>query len=149
MGSLQESTPLKPFDYAFRPKALEDFPLYFFLAGCATARSLSSDSMEWVPLERKGSAEICHHRSFIREPICSKMFPHRPLVDAENKPIHRYGFYVRLRTMEAWRVPILYGKQPSPVDATAPASEKANYAMYLMMLFRPHRLMNVFSSLCV
>ena len=44
-----QSTPfLKCSDYPFRPRALEDFPLYFFISGCCLCKHLGEHSMDWV-----------------------------------------------------------------------------------------------------
>ena len=69
----------------------------------------------------------------------SKIVPHRCLLDADDTPLHRYDYYVRLRTHSAWRIPLLHGRCPPVPDETATPKEKGVYALFLMLLFRPHR----------
>ena len=126
-------------DYSFRPSALENFPLYFFLAGCEATRTLSSGSMTWVSLPIDGGAGVLYHHSRHSEPVFSKAFPNRCFVDDVNTPIYRYAYYVRLRTDKSWKVPVLYGRHLAVPDDAAPAAEKASYALFLMVLFRPRR----------
>ena len=76
----------------------------------------------------------------------SKQCPNKALVDAENKPLHKYDFYCRLKTTEAWKVPIIYGFLPRAVDASSTPKEKADYAFAEMLLFRPHRSLDDFVS---
>ena len=78
-------------------------------------------------------------RSFNFEPVKSKQCPHRCLVDKDGQPIHEYGYYVRLRTDTAWKVPVLHGKCPTVPDASSSAREEGMYGVFLMLLFRPHR----------
>ena len=56
----------------------------------------------------------------------SKHVPQLKLLDEQKRPIHRYGFYVRLRDDSPWRVPILYGSRPKLPDETATDKEKGS-----------------------
>eukprot|EP00973_Karenia_brevis_P084673 11749649-Karenia_brevis.AAC.1 len=42
---------IKVKDYAFRPHALENFPLYFFTAACSAKKQLGADSLDWTVLQ--------------------------------------------------------------------------------------------------
>jgi hypothetical protein len=55
------------------------------------------------------------------------------------QPIYAYAYYVRLLTVDAWRVPVICGKLPRVPDAAATASEKGVYALFLFLLFKPYR----------
>eukprot|EP00973_Karenia_brevis_P024985 3442978-Karenia_brevis.AAC.1 len=59
---LSEQARLATADYPFRPVVLAKFPMYFFLAGCEATRTLSSDSMDWVPLLSNGEEDVLHQR---------------------------------------------------------------------------------------
>ena len=52
-------------------------------------------------------SEDNRQRSFETTPEKSRLVPELCLVDRENKPIHRYGFYVGLRTSTAWQVLVI------------------------------------------
>ena len=127
--SVEEKVMLSVADYPFRPLPLENFPLYFFMAGCEATRSLSSDSMEWLFLACDGGASVLRQRSYVPDPVCSKIVPRRYLVDDENRSIHRYAFYVRLRTHTPWKVPALYGSHPATPDEATSVFEKGAYAL--------------------
>ena len=137
---LSQTVRIRIEDYPFRPHALKDFPLYFFMAGCEATHRLNSDSMMWMSLPREdGQGAALRQASYRQDPIMSKTFPHRPLIDSAGEPLHKYGYYVRLKTHGSWKVPVLYGRSPAVPDDNASAAEKANYAFYLMLLFRPYR----------
>ena len=143
-------TELKQDDYPYRPNALDRFPLYFFLAGCNSSRTLGTDSLDWISLPYGGVAGADRQCSYHVEPMKSKEFPHRCLLDVDDKPLHKYEYYVHLRTHTAWRVPVLHGRCPSVPDDAASAKEKGVYSLFLMLLFRPHRRIEdlVSSLLC-
>ena len=65
--------------------------------------------------------------------------PELPLLDASGNTLHKYGYYVRLETVQAWRVPILHGKLPGVPDSTSKPCEKGQYGLCMMCLFRPYR----------
>ena len=69
----------------------------------------------------------------------SKDFLDQPLRDSDNQPLHRYAYYLRLRTDKPWRVPVLFARLPRLPDDSSSAREKGEYALFMMMLFRPHR----------
>ena len=86
-----------------------------------------------------GTLTVSRQRSFVPEPVKSKQCPHRSLVDDAGNALHRYGYYVRLRTDNAWKVPLVQGKRPPVPDESSSIKEKGMYALFLMLLFRPHR----------
>ena len=51
---------------------------------------------------------------------------------------------MRLRTDKPWKVPLLFGRLPGVPDVKAPTQKKGHYALFMMMMFRPFRLMDVF-----
>ena len=73
---------------------------------------------------------VSHRRSYNPELVRSKAFPHRNLVDGSGNLIHKYGYYMRLRTNVAWKVSVIYGRHPVVPDESAPASEKGAYALF-------------------
>lgn len=117
----------------FRPRALEDFPLYFFFSSCQLVKGLGIHSLDWVSLgeRRQGSFET--------EPFRSRAFPELPLLNSSHRPIFKYAYHVQLRTEKNWREPILHAKLPRLPDLHATPEEKGTYALFLMLLFRPHR----------
>ena len=126
-------------DYPFRPKALEMFPLYFFIAGCTTSRSLNKPSMDWEPLEEDGVR--LHQRSYSSDPIKSRKYPDENLVDPDDvtSTLHRYSFYVTLRMDSSWRAPIVWGITPRAPGDGASAVQEGKYGLFMMLLFRPFR----------
>ena len=94
--------------------------------------------MDWET--RRGlENEVWRQRSYQQEPMRHSVVRELPLLDSARQPIHRYDYYVRLLDDSAWRVPVLYGKLPRLPDDTATDAEKGYYALFLMVLFRPHR----------
>ena len=73
---------LLPADYQFRPKSLEQFPLYFFMAGCEAVKTLTLHSMDWESIPCSGGEHVMRQRSFDPAPLRSKQFPNKGLVDA-------------------------------------------------------------------
>ena len=71
--------------------------------------------------------------------VMSKDLPTRFLIDETGEAIYKYAYYVRLKTDVSRKVPVPWGRQPPVPDDNAPAGEKADYALYLMILFRAHR----------
>ena len=88
-------------------------PLYFFLSSCEACEKLDSRSLDWEVLTRDGVTQ--RQRSFDNEPLRSADVPQFCLLHAPGQPIHKYGFYHRLRTQKAWRVPVFYSAQYLPV----------------------------------
>ena len=138
---LYASPNLRTTDYPFRPKQLEAFPLYFFISACEARTKLDSNSMEWEAILNKSSTSTdpvwVRHSS--HECLMSKEFRDQPLLDAENQPLHRYAYYIKLKTNSPWKVPVLFGRSPRAPDDSSPPKEKGMYALFMMMLFRPHR----------
>lgn len=139
--ALREQAELRAADYAFRPAALHNFPLYFFMAGCVAHSHLNSESMRWQEIcsrsrDAKSEAIWPRQRSYHTEPLESKIFPGETLVDKDGKPLHKYGYYVRLLTHTAWRVPLLFGRLPTAPAPDAPAYERGIFGLCLMVLFR-------------
>ena len=113
--------------------------IQFFLASCEVCESLGSCSLDWEELTSDGGVQ--RQRSYEHQPLRSVHIHDLPLLNAMGQPIHIYGFYHRLRTHEAWRVPVFYGKLPRVPHGDAPAAERGFYATFLMLLFRPHRVL--------
>ena len=124
-------------DYPFRPAKLAKFPLYFFIAGCVPVLHLDHRSMDWEVLRVSG-VEI-RQRSYEATPVMSKAIPELHLLTPAGEAIHKYGFYVRLEVDVAWSVPVIHGKMPKVPGDNATPYEKGIFALFLMMLFRPHR----------
>ena len=99
--------------------------------------------MEWITL-KTSTGEVRRQRSYCPEPMRHSVVRELPLLDASRQPIHRYKFYLRLIGDKAWRVPVLYGKLPRLPDDSATAAEKGYYALFMMLLFRPHRSVSDF-----
>ena len=124
---------LSHIDYCFRPAPLEEFPLYFFFAACKASEARGQSTMEWVEL---GTSR---QRSYMSEAVSSKSFPGLCLMDPEKKPLHRYAYYVHLRTNEAWYVPVFYGKLPRVATNASTMEERKAYALTMMSIFCPYR----------
>jgi hypothetical protein len=124
-------------DYPYRNKRLDLMPLYFFFSSCEVSHKLGARSLHWEEL-RKGD-NVLRQRSYKQQPLCSAYIPDLPLLHSPGHPIHEYEFYHRLRTHEAWCVPVFFGKLPRAPHADAPISERGFYATFLMLLFRQHR----------
>ena len=70
----------------------------------------------------------------------SKQYPGLPLRDPDTgEGIPAYAYYVRLRTYESWRVPVLYGRFPKSVANADNDSERGIFALFVLILFRPYR----------
>ena len=59
-----------------------------------------------------------------------------------------YAYYAQLRTHAAWRVPLLQGRCPKIPDESATAAERGMYGLFIMLLFRPFRLVEDLVSSC-
>ena len=138
---------LRVLDYVFRPRQLEEFLLYFFMAGCAAAQGPGGRCMDWVEFARPSGA--LRQGSFRAKPKGSSSAPGLCLLDSARMPIHEYGYYVRLRTDSPWEVPLLHARFPRvPGDDSTPA-DRGFYALFLMLLFRPHRNLGDFLSAAI
>ena len=124
-------------DYEFRNKRLELMPMYFFLSACEACEKLDARSLDWETLTRDGITR--RQRSFENQPVRSVNVPEFCLLHGPGQPIYKYGFYHRLRTHVAWRVPVFWGKLPRAPHADAPAAERGFFAAFMMALFRPYR----------
>ena len=89
--------------------------------------------MDWAILGHRRQG------SFASEPLRSKVFPELPLLNASHQPVFRYGYYVQFRTEKTWKVPMLHARMPRVPDSQSTAAEKGDYALFLIILFRPHR----------
>ena len=122
---------LTVYDYEHRPVSLERFPLYFFFASCEPSLTADSESLPWATSD-------VHCKP---TPVKSRRTPEWPLRDpSTGECIYDHDYYVRLRTLSAWRVPILYGRLPKGLSSADTAEERGVFAMFLMVLFRPHRV---------
>ena len=126
-------------DNQCRPRTVDRFPLYFFMAGCEACGHLETHSMDWVTHPCTQSSGVQRQRSCDPNPVQSEICPHRCLIDKHGQPLHRYGFYVTLRTTSAWRVPIIGGVSPPVPEEKSTAKAKGTCALYMMLLFRAHR----------
>eukprot|EP00973_Karenia_brevis_P037084 5112680-Karenia_brevis.AAC.1 len=88
-------------DYPFRPHALTNFPLYFFMSACVARRQRGPHSLEWAVL-RDGAGFARHP---FHEMVMSRTFPEFALRDENGDPFYEYSYYVHLLLHEAWRVP--------------------------------------------
>ena len=73
------------------------------------------------------------------EPISSKSFNWTLRHPETQEPLFEYEYYVRLRTDTSWRVPVLHGKIPKSLANATTMKDKAMFALFVMLLFRPHR----------
>ena len=101
--------------------------------------------MDWATLETP-TGQVRRQRSYRQEPMRHSVVRELPLLDKSRRPIHRYEFYIRLIDDKAWRVSVLYGKLPRLPDDNATPAEKGYYALFMMLLFRPHRDVGDFSK---
>ena len=146
--------PPKPFlteyDYLYRPDELENFPLYFFFAGCearlARGEHRPDGTLPWHVLPDGGRQCTC-------QAVCSQTYDGVPLRGApsESNPLgpelFKYAYYVSVRLTVPWRVPVLHGILPlrpedrktESQDSSVYLEEQIRYAIYLTMLFRPFR----------
>ena len=137
---------LKVIDYSFRPEALDSCPLYFFMAACVAHPNLNSRSMDWKELHMNPTSLadpplLARQQSYQTDMIMSKLYPKEPLRDGNLQPLHKYLYYVRLLTHEPWRVPVFYGRLPRVPTETSTPYDKGIYGLFLMIVFRPHRLL--------
>jgi len=149
--------PAKPFltefDYLHRPSELEDFPLYFFFAGCearpARGGRRPNDALDWYMLG--------NHRQYTARPVESQAYPGVPLRhppssdDPLGAILYVYSYYVKVRLDQAWRVPLLQGWLPHPpqsecmlLDDGTIDTDAVRYAIYMQLLFRPFRSVDAF-----
>ena len=113
--------------------------------GAADDAETSEVRLAWMPC---GTAEcpqpLLRQRSYHIDPVMSKLYPRMPLQDANQRPLHEYSYYVRLLTNEPWRVPVFYGRLPRiPTELSSPC-ERGMYGLFLMIVFREHRLVPQF-----
>ena len=117
-------------DYQFRPRELERFPRYFFISACEARKNEGGSTLDWV-VDRG-------ERQYTAKPVLHSELQ-VPLQTADNQIIYEYAYYVTLRTQKAWKVPVLHGHSPPLPDNSATPAEKGLYALFLNLLFRPHR----------
>ena len=86
------------------------------------------------------SAPPLRQRSYDQTPVSSKAIPGLFLQRPDGQYIHKYGYYVQLRTNASWRVPLIFGTMPTTPDDASTNMEKGMYALRVMILFRHHRL---------
>ena len=53
--------------------------------------------------------------------------------------LHKANYYYRLRTKKAWRVPVVHGTKPQLPTTESNALEKGQYALWMLLLFKPWR----------
>ena len=129
-------------DYKYRPIELESFPLYLFVAACdVRAKWVSSRTLDWQEFEPTARIQPCLHPSYEQTvPIFHSQASWLPVKRSfGGSDCKWYPYYVSLRTDTAWRVPVLYGKFPTRLHPDSPAREQGYLALFMMLLFRPHR----------
>ena len=96
------------------------------MAACETRTKLDSTSMEWEAFLNMSSTstEPVWVRQATHEPLMSKDFPDRQLLDASNQPLIRYAYHVSLKTNKPWKVPLLFGRLPRTPDEASPPKER-------------------------
>lgn len=139
---------LHPCDYNFRPAIFERCPLCFFMSGFVADRRIGEHTFRWVELPPQDiNGTPLRQRSYSPKPVMSSTFPDLPLLTSAKGLIFRYDFYPRLRTGEPWRVPELRGRLPLKPDDSSTCNEKGQFALMVMLLFRPYRrLQDLFES---
>ena len=136
LGKIPHTIKLKVKDYAFRPHALENFPLYFFISACVASKELGPDNLDWVVLDgsegalRQSTAEVLMSKTY--DGICLRW--------EDEQPIYKYAYYVHLQLNDAWRIPVIHGRLPGPPHDDATPYQKGSYGLMMLLLFRPHRL---------
>ena len=55
--------------------------------------------------------------------------------------VYKYDHYLRIRLSEAWHVPELLGRMPAYPLPESGQLDKASYALFAMLLFKPWRNM--------
>jgi hypothetical protein len=122
-------------DYIYRPEELLRLPWYFFVAACEARWEDDALSLPWYE-------DVDGHRHFIYAlgPLVksTSTLPGVPL-KLNGEPLHRYPYFVALRTLTPWQVPMLLGTIISPPKKDASAREKGTYALFVQLLFRPWR----------
>ena len=131
-------------DYVFRPTHLEDFPLYFVTAACdVSLGALSSSSLPWYEYPLGPTGQVQRHPCYVQGKtvtITSGSMASMPLIDPKTgEPLHEYPYHLRLRTHEAWKVPVLYGRLPKRPDENSSLEEKGRYGLICMLLLRSWR----------
>lgn len=138
-------------DYDWRPRALENYPVYFFVAATDLTYTLKDGLWMWFEPEPgedgyPNARHPCyeHRAQNIAYHVKSKKIKSggraRALTDPRTgKTLTRYDHYRSLRMYEAWSVPVLQGKMPQAPKSDSTWEQKGKYAMCLMMLFRPWR----------
>eukprot|EP00973_Karenia_brevis_P093759 12418934-Karenia_brevis.AAC.1 len=66
-------------DYFYRPSAMFNFPLYFFIAGCEARRKADGNTLQWVELEeRQLTGGMAGPPDFWRPSLHPFRFPREP-----------------------------------------------------------------------
>ena len=127
-------------DYIFRAHTLENMPWYYFMSSCI-AVDRPGDTLKWFEgyTREDGSSfgHPCRARGAIVE---SRLFPGVPLrLEGVSVELRQYSHFHRLRTHDAWHVPMLRGRLPRKPDTSSTDEEKGRYGLFLMLLLRPWR----------
>ena len=174
----RQSILIKADDYEFRPMCLEQFPLYFFMAATEAQTTRGSSSLPWASLQVDGDGRVAvldecktadnissshsfskrpaHNirRQSTATPVLSKRYAESgkednvPLMTASGARIHEYAYYVHLRLVSAWRMPIYHGRPVKAPDSASSACDKGMYALTVMLLFRPYRSLDEIVDWC-
>ena len=119
-----------PKDYTYRDMSLAAMPWYFFVAACEARTQADESTLPW---REYGTQRHPHYE--LGKPVKSETMSCN--LQENGKLIREYPYYVSLRTEEAWRVPLILGKIPSPPKADDSSKTKGNYALFMMLLFKP------------
>ena len=141
------------YDYQWRPRCLEAFPLYFFSAGTDVVCQETASCLPW-PLLKDESGATRRHPCYERRACDDRYIVHSAMVrnadggfvallDPDTQEILRtYDHYRQLRCDRAWRVPELGGYMPHKPSEDGPDATpevRGRYALFVMLLFRPWR----------
>ena len=141
------------YDYNWRPRCLENFPLFFFTAGTevVTAQPSPDGPLPWpVLLDESGTLRRhpCYERRSTDDRYLQRSSTVKDtggsyailLLDPETKqPLRYYDHYRQLRLRKPWRVPELLGYIPRKPSDEDGAEMRGRYGLFVMMLFRPWR----------
>ncbi|CAK0853031.1 unnamed protein product, partial [Prorocentrum cordatum] len=87
-------------------------------------------------------------------PVLSKRFAESgkedniPLMTASGARIHEYAYYLHLRLVTAWRMPIYHGRPVKAPGSASSACDEGMYALTVMVLFRPYRSLEEIVDWC-
>ena len=153
-----EKPTYKAEDYDWRPDALEQFPYYFFIAGTDVVTSVKDGVCPWHEERDLATGKLLgRHPCFdiratdprywerssrILEEKASEgsvKTKKAALRDEHRNPIIKADHFRQLRLQKAWSIPQFAGRLPATPDERTSAEDKAKFALFTMLLFRPWR----------